>query len=250
MQPLLAFKPLAQCPLDRITPATVDEFVNWRRKQRGRRGTVTAATINHSLRTLHRMLALASEWNVITKPPKITLLGNENQRDYVLRDETIAQFDRERGLIGRIVPFLTDTGLRRAEICALTWDYVSLSDRWIKVRRGKSKAARRTIPLTNRAAEILAALPTDCPNVFSIRGRAITPVWLSHAFKRVARKLGLPEEAVLHSTRHTFCTRLGESGADAFAIQRLAGHSSITISQRYVHPSGGLLDQTIARLNH
>jgi site-specific recombinase XerD len=32
-------------------------------------------------------------------------------------------------------------------------------------------------------------------------------------------------------------TRLAESGADAFAIQKIAGHSSILISQRYVHPT-------------
>jgi hypothetical protein len=28
-----------------------------------------------------------------------------------------------------------------------------------------------------------------------------------------------------------------ESGVDAFTIMRIAGHSSITVSQRYVHPS-------------
>jgi integrase len=33
----------------------------------------------------------------------------------------------------------------------------------------------------------------------------------------------LPWDCVIHSTRHTFCTRLGERGADAFTIQRLAG---------------------------
>jgi site-specific recombinase XerD len=32
-------------------------------------------------------------------------------------------------------------------------------------------------------------------------------------------------------------TRLGEAGADAFSIQNIAGHSSITISTRYVHPT-------------
>jgi len=32
-------------------------------------------------------------------------------------------------------------------------------------------------------------------------------------------------------------TRLGEAGADAFAIQKIAGHSSILVSQRYVHPT-------------
>jgi len=30
---------------------------------------------------------------------------------------------------------------------------------------------------------------------------------------------------------------LGESGADAFTIMRLMGHSTVTVSQRYVHPS-------------
>jgi site-specific recombinase XerD len=65
---------------------------------------------------------------------------------------------------------------------------------------------------------------------------------------RVRRRLKLPETCVLHSTRHTFCTRLGERGADAFAIQRLAGHSSIIISQRYVHPAAARLDAAIALL--
>ena len=42
---------------------------------------------------------------------------------------------------------------------------------------------------------------------------------------------------VLHSLRHTILNRLGESGVDAFTIMRIAGHSSIVVSQRYVHPS-------------
>ena len=46
-----------------------------------------------------------------------------------------------------------------------------------------------------------------------------------------------PADFVLHSLRHTFGTRLGESGADAFTIMKLMGHSTITVSQKYVHPS-------------
>jgi hypothetical protein len=49
--------------------------------------------------------------------------------------------------------------------------------------------------------------------------------------------LKLPTDFVPHSLRHTFGTRLGESGADAFTIMKLMGHSTITVSQRYVHPS-------------
>jgi integrase len=42
---------------------------------------------------------------------------------------------------------------------------------------------------------------------------------------------------VLYSLRHTFLTRLGESGCDAWTLARIAGHASIAISTRYVHPS-------------
>ncbi len=41
---------------------------------------------------------------------------------------------------------------------------------------------------------------------------------------------------VLYAFRHTFLTRLGESGCDAWTLARIAGHSSIAISSRYVHP--------------
>ena len=42
---------------------------------------------------------------------------------------------------------------------------------------------------------------------------------------------------VLYSFRHTFLTRLGQSGSDAWTLARIAGHSSIAISSRNVHPS-------------
>ena len=43
-------------------------------------------------------------------------------------------------------------------------------------------------------------------------------------------------------------TRLGEPGADAFTIMRIAGHSSVVISQRYVHPSPESLERAFERL--
>jgi hypothetical protein len=43
-------------------------------------------------------------------------------------------------------------------------------------------------------------------------------------------------------------TRLGESGADAFTIMRIAGQSSVTVSQRYVHPTPEGLERAFERL--
>jgi hypothetical protein len=44
-------------------------------------------------------------------------------------------------------------------------------------------------------------------------------------------------------------TRLGEAGADAFTIMKIAGHSSVTVSQRYVHPSPDSLERAFERLD-
>jgi site-specific recombinase XerD len=60
--------------------------------------------------------------------------------------------------------------------------------------------------------------------------------------------LKLPKDFVLHSLRHTFGTRLGEAGADAFTIMRLMGHSTVTVSQRYVHPSPEAVELAYERL--
>jgi hypothetical protein len=43
-------------------------------------------------------------------------------------------------------------------------------------------------------------------------------------------------------------TRLGEAGADAFSIMKIDGHSSVTVSQRYVHPTPEGMDPAIDRL--
>jgi hypothetical protein len=53
---------------------------------------------------------------------------------------------------------------------------------------------------------------------------------------------------VLYSLRHTFLTRLGESGCDVWTLARIAGHSSIAMSSRYVHPSADKVLDAMALL--
>ena len=64
----------------------------------------------------------------------------------------------------------------------------------------------------------------------------------------LSERFEMPAEFVLHSLRHTYGTRLGEAGADAFSIMRLMGHSSVTVSQRYVHPTPEALERAVKRL--
>ena len=55
-------------------------------------------------------------------------------------------------------------------------------------------------------------------------------------------------EFVPYSLRHSYSARLGEAGAGAFTIMRLMGHSSVTVSQKYVHPSPETMERAVQRL--
>jgi site-specific recombinase XerD len=87
--------------------------------------------------------------------------------------------------------------------------------------------------------------------VFSrVNGDELTASELDQHHDRVRTLLKLSAEFVLHSLRHTFGTRLGESGADAFTIMKLMGHSSVTVSQRYVHPSPESVERAFERMQN
>jgi len=52
----------------------------------------------------------------------------------------------------------------------------------------------------------------------------------------------------LYTCRHTFLTRLGMSGCDAWTLARIAGHSDIKVSSRYVHPSDDAVQDAFGRM--
>ena len=77
---------------------------------------------------------------------------------------------------------------------------------------------------------------------------------MDHSTLRRPHKAALKDSKVphfvLYSPRHTFLTELGASGCDVWTLMRIAGHSSITISQRYVHPAEDTVQRAMAALNN
>ena len=49
--------------------------------------------------------------------------------------------------------------------------------------------------------------------------------------------------------RRSALTMLAESGCDAFTLARIAGHSSITITQRYCHPQADAIERAFGKLS-
>lgn len=113
--------------------------------------------------------------------------------------------------------------------------------------------SKRNLSLTASAQIVLLRQRqiSQCEYVFVMESDHSKPASVSainHCHEKVRDVLELPSEFVLHSLRHTFGTRLGEAGADAFTIMRIMGHSSITISQRYVHPTPETMENAFVAL--
>ena len=53
----------------------------------------------------------------------------------------------------------------------------------------------------------------------------------------------------MHILRHTFCSHLSMRGAPPKAIQELAGHADLTMTQRYMHLSPAALNAAIGLLD-
>jgi integrase len=254
--PLVEFKPMAAAKLNHIDAGLVEQFIAHRIKAK-----MMPATVNNSLRTLRRALHLAKDWKVIARVPKIGMLPGERKREFVFSADGLAAFldaIPTFNMLHMLVPVLVDTGLRLSEALNLTWETACFTPKegakrgYVQVLKGKSDYAKRYVPLTGLARVYLkeCAKRSKCMYVFtSANGRRkMSRHWASEQFREIRDKLKLPWDCVIHSCRHTFCTRLGERGCDAFTIQKLAGHSSITISQRYVHPTGPRLESAIGLL--
>lgn len=66
-----------------------------------------------------------------------------------------------------------------------------------------------------------------------IDGRRIT-----EAFKQAVSAAGLDGKLHLHSLRHSFCTILLANGASITDVATIAGHSTVVVTQRYMHLKG------------
>ena len=79
-------------------------------------------------------------------------------------------------------------------------------------------------------------------------GKRWTFVTMRAGIKRQEKRAGLRVTG-WHVLRHTFCSHLAMKGAPSRAIQELAGHQSITVTNRCMHLSPGELRNAIALLN-
>jgi len=127
------------------------------------------------------------------------------------------------GAFRQVLLLLEETGLRRSELAALTWDDVDLQERRLSVKVGKSRSARRVLDLSPAALAALVFLETigansPCPyNAETVRRK------LKQACSRAGCYLYSP-----HSLRHRRATLWLQEGIPVAEVARRLGHSNVS----------------------
>ncbi len=147
-----------------------------------------------------------------------------------------------------IIELLYASGMRAAELVALTLQDIDFKQRMIRVF-GKGRK-ERMVPLSRAAKTALEnyqrdlrptllAKNTDLKSAsfffLNDKGHGLTTRGLEFILRNIEKKTGDYLDLHPHVLRHSFATHLLENGADLRVIQELLGHASLSTTQIYTH---------------
>ena len=223
--------------LAEISPKRIVEY-----KARRYSDGVAPATINRELATMKKAFNLAiREWEWCRENPvsRVSMEKENNKRDrWLTSDEEERLLTASPQGLREIILFALHTGMRMGEILSLTWEGADLVRKTVMVFRSKN-GERRTIPINQTVLVLLKdrskVRPLKTNLVFyGEEHTAIDPHNLRREFRKALKNAKI-ENFHFHDLRHSFATRMIQSGVDIYKVQRLLGHKSPIMTQRYAH---------------
>src|ERR1035441_6695871 len=250
-----------QEPLKAITAKRITDYRTWRAAQ-----DVGPATLNAELGILRRVLKRAKLWarvaddiRPLKEPSTIGKALAEEDKQRLLKT-AVMRPEWETAYLASIL--CLNTTARGCELKGLQWSDVDLFSRTLTIRKSKTEAGERTIPLTCVASSALAKLRARAESFgqvepkhfvfaafvpkFTFSGKKVIDYnvtgfdptrhinsWRT-AWRTLTKKAGLPGFR-FHDLRHCAITSLAESGAADSTIMAIAGHVSPKMLDRYSH---------------
>lgn len=211
------------------------------------------STVNKKVSALSLCLTQAAKSGLLASKPLIDRYRTKQGRirRFTPEEEQFVLTFFERISMPDMVDYVIlslDTGMRQGEVLNLRFDDCD-GDKVTVWGTGAKSGRTRSIPLTNRAKAVLARR--------SVGKRPSTRVldgWnrfqITDQWQKPREALGLLDDRdfVPHVMRHEFCSRLADRGLNAAVIKELAGHSSLAVTQIYIHIKADALVAAIKTL--
>lgn len=231
--------------LDEINKARLSEFVAARRK-----GGATGATIRRDLATLSGVCSCAVAWDYIDANP-VKAFDRRHLKEAPPRTSYPADADVERlverasPMMGRIVLFLAQTGMRQEEAVSLEWSQVSIERREVHLTKTKTSAPR-VVPLSDKALGTLLGTPRHPTGTYVFwhdAGQRYSS--FASQYRNLANRAGVSWRC--HDLRHKFASEFLQRTGDLPALQAILGHRTVSMTMRYAHILTAHLHEAMAK---
>ena len=159
--------------------------------------------------------------------------------------------------------FALHTGCRRSEICALMWSDIDIVKMTCNINKSiqiisnkggkpielisppKNKKSRE-VPINKKLLDELLKLKDKYNSEYVFPDyrnpkRFISPRSITNAYTTLRNKLGITKG--IHVFRHNFISNALEKGISLRLVQKIVGHSSLNITQRYWKPDINKYDE-------
>lgn len=230
--------------LSAITASWIQDFQTYLVKE----SELKTSTINLYMAILHSVLNNAERENIISKNPashvrNVKVEKSEKPTLTVEELKLFANVELKNPLkkeCQKAFLFACYTGLRISDLSTLQWENLEArTDKksnnvvhWIKKRQVKTKSIVE-IPLNEAAWELIKP-----HNIFPMKESKVFPLLKNTGsnlknVKDIGKLAGIEKHIGWHTARRTFATLGLENGIDPFTLQRLMGHTQITMTAVY-----------------
>lgn len=207
-------------------------------------------TVEYVMTTLKQIWREAKEGGyapdmpIISKSLKKKINGNNNARTRFLSqaeaDLLLIELKKHSIDLYNKAILSLHCGLRASEIFNLTWPQVDLEHGIFNIIDSKGKD--RSIHMTDQILEIMRSKNKENPDglIFPGRENKISGQ-ISQVFRQVANRLfnqGVTDRrnrVTFHTLRHSFASWLVMQGISLYLVQKVLGHSTIQVTERYSH---------------
>lgn len=222
-------------PLVEITPQdcrNVQHLLS-RRPKRGKKeyGTISPSSVNRTMTTASRIFSLAGQEGILDRNPMqfVENLKEPPPRSRLLTAEEKVKLWRELEkdtLLLRLVTLAVNVPLRRGQLLAVSTDAIDLENGLLLATASKGRP-ERLIPLNSIALNTITAMIKDSQIPFPLKD-------FRKRWHKALDAAGI-EGFNFHDLRKEFASELIRNNVNPNVVQKLFAHSSLSITDIYMH---------------
>ena len=265
----------------------VTDMITWMRRNGARHlGEITPERATHFLRHEReanclvsyncRLVLLKRVWRVLSGEKDIQIVPetwesfqklkgakNASERRALKKEEVkalLAESSKDRNL-HLLITLGLYTGQRLGDCASLKWENIDMEKGFITLTPEKTKrhGVKVSVPMHPELKKELEGMPRDGEYLSGANAKEYKTRTLEKRVSALFETCGIVTSEVragkrviltgFHSLRHTFVSWAIQSGMNALLVQRIVGHTSENMTERYFHENENALKEGIARLN-